>query len=136
MLTGVDVKSGGELGRPGSSLEIWTCGCTAVGSVTSINARCISCGNVFNKTSKKNKLPDRKKGKTENVRIELVNNIQTLTDAGEEVHCPQCEGSGEIKVFTQEWDRIKSHMSPCPSCRSGEWLDWLSGKRIVGEKNL
>lgn len=135
-ITGIEAKSGIDLEGSGN-LEIWTCGCAVVGSVTPINACCNNCGNAFKKVSKKNKMPDRKKGKSEKVKIELVNNIQTLfTEAGDEPQCERCNGAGEIKVFTQEWDRIKSHMSPCPACHSREWLDWSAGRRIVGEKDL
>ncbi len=144
MLTGIEfkeikevkgVKSGRDLDRLGESLEIWTCGCTVVGSVTSINARCINCGNVFKKVDKKNKITGQKKGKIESVKIELVNDMQTLfLETAETVPCQSCGDSGEVKVFTQEWDRIKSHMSPCPVCRSQEWLDWSAGRRLVGKK--
>ncbi|MCL6611543.1 MAG: hypothetical protein K6T66_08395 [Peptococcaceae bacterium] len=132
MLTGIEIN---EVKPRSEGLEIWTCGCTVVGSVTSINVRCISCGNVFKKVGKKNKMQVQKKGKIESVKIELVNNIQTLfSEAGQPAPCERCGDSGEIKVFTQEWDRIKSHMSPCPVCRSQEWLDWSAGRRLVGEK--
>lgn len=80
-------------------------------------------------------MPGHKKGKLENVKIELVNNIQSLFSENEEAApCHRCNDKGEIKVFTQEWDRIKSHTSPCPVCRSQEWLGWSAGRRIIGEK--
>lgn len=137
MLTGAEIKSGRDLDRSieNRNLEIWTCGCTVVGSVAPINMRCISCGNVLKKMSKRNKVSAHKQGKIENAKIELVNNIQTLfTETGEAIPCQRCDNSGEVKVFTQEWDRIKSHSAPCPVCRSQEWLDWSAGKRILKEK--
>lgn len=144
MLTGMEVKeikevkeakTGRELDNPGESLEFWTCGCTVVGSVALINVRCINCGNVFKKVGKKNKMPGHKKGKFESVKIEPVNNIQTLFSETEEpAPCQRCNDKGEIKVFTQEWDRIKSHTSPCPVCRSQEWLDWSACRRVLGER--
>jgi len=131
MLTGVEAKAG-NIERQSDSLEIWTCGCTVVGSVSSISVRCLSCGNSFKKVNKKNKLAAPKKGKLESVKIELVNNIKTvISEGGDQAPCPRCEDAGEVKVFTQEWDRIKSHLSPCPVCRSQEWLDWSAGRRIV-----
>lgn len=138
MLTGLEVKdakSGKDIDGQSQNLEIWTCGCTVVGSVAPVSARCTGCGNVFKKVGKKEKMSGQKKGKIENVKIELVNNIQTLFSGNEEAApCQRCEDAGEIKVFTQEWDRIKSHTAPCPACRSQEWLDWSEGRRIVVEK--
>lgn len=67
--------------------------------------------------------------------MELVENTQTLfPEIGEKDPCQNCNNKGEIKVYTQEWDRIKSHMAPCPLCYSQEWLDWSAGKRIMEEK--
>lgn len=135
MLTGAEVKSDRALDRSGDNLEIWSCGCTMIGSVAKINVRCLSCGNVFKKIGGKNKMPGHKKAKIENIKMELVSNTQALFPAVEEAaSCQRCNDSGEIKVFTQEWDRIKSHLAPCPVCYSQEWLDWSAGKRIVGER--
>ena len=136
MHTGVEIKEMKDMEEVQSgneSLEIWTCGCTAVGSVTPINVRCVNCSSVFKKVGKKSKMSGQKKTKNETVKIELVNNIQTLYSGKEEiVPCERCNDREEIKVFTQEWDRIKSHQSPCPVCRSQEWLDWSAGRRLVG----
>ncbi|MCL6479219.1 MAG: hypothetical protein K6T65_12560 [Peptococcaceae bacterium] len=132
MLTGAETKSDRALNKPGGNLEIWSCGCTVIGGAAQINVRCLSCGNVFKKAGGRNKMAGLKKVKTDNNRMELVSNIQALFPAAEEAaSCQHCNDAGEIKVFTQEWDRIKSHMAPCPVCYSQEWLDWSAGKRIV-----
>lgn len=136
MQTGAGIKTAGDWERIADSLETWSCGCTVIGSVSTIHAKCISCGGTFKRISKK-KVPGQKKGKAENLKMELVSKTQTLfmdLDSEEKALCQRCDNSGEVKVFTQEWDRIKSHSAPCPLCCSQEWLDWSAGKRVIGER--
>lgn len=135
MHTGAEIKSSGDWERLGDNLETWSCGCTLIGSISSINVRCNNCGGVFKKIARKK--AGTKKGKVENLKMELVNNTPALftePEIEEKVPCVRCDSSMEVKVFTQEWDRIKSHVAPCPMCCTQEWLDWSAGKRIMGEK--
>lgn len=117
-----------------SDLETLSCGCTVISSATSVKASCITCGNLFEKIDEK-KLNNPKRGKNENCKIELVNKPAFLPPDVEEIPvCKSCYNSGEIKVFTQEWDRIKSHAVPCPLCDSNKWIAWSEGKRLVKYK--
>lgn len=125
--TGKDIKLGSD-----EVLEIWTCGCTAVGSVTPVDIKCVKCENSFKKVAQKSPSSIHKKSKNDSGRFELVNNIQSLYSEGVDVpFCKKCGDLGQVKIYTQEWDRIKSHMSPCSECHPQEWLVWLEGKRIV-----
>lgn len=63
--------------------------------------------------------------------MELVNNQTLFPDPAEEAPCERCGNTGKVKIYTQEWDMIKSHTAPCPMCFSQEWLDWSAGKRLV-----
>jgi DNA-directed RNA polymerase subunit RPC12/RpoP len=130
MTAGLDAKKTKKneiVAKTSGVLGIWSCGCTTIGCVTPVNIRCIKCGNEFKKVSKKNNM---NKTKAEKAKIELV---QTMySEEGDGINCQRCGDTGETKVFTQEWDMIKSHMSPCPDCRSQEWLEWSDGKRLVG----
>lgn len=136
MLAGVGAKPGKGLDGAVGGLEIWACGCTVVGSLAPVNIRCVTCGNILKKMNSRSKMPGNKQVKTENAKIELVNKIQTLiAETGDAVLCQRCDNSGEIKVFTQEWDRIKSHAAPCPVCRSREWTDWSADRRVLKEKS-
>ena len=132
MHTGADKKSAGSWDLSGDSVDSWSCGCTVVGTIAPLNARCLDCGGVFKKVPKKKN--SHKKVKTENPRIELVESHTPFPEIEENISCQCCSNSGEIKVYTQEWDRIKSHMVPCPMCYSQEWLDWSAGRRIIEEK--
>ncbi|MCL4440975.1 MAG: hypothetical protein M1609_10435 [Firmicutes bacterium] len=133
MHTGAEIKPAGSWDIPGDNVDSWSCGCTVVGTIAPLNARCLYCGGVFKKVPKKKN--SHKRGKTESAKIELVENNQTLfPEIEEKVPCQRCSNDGEIKVYTQEWDRIKSHMVPCPMCYSQEWLDWSAGRRIIEEK--
>ncbi|MFZ5645398.1 MAG: hypothetical protein ACOY46_17655 [Bacillota bacterium] len=128
MKSGAETKPAANWDRPGDNAETWSCGCTVVGTTSPINVRCLTCGGVFKRVSKRKN--GSKRGK-----IELVENSQPLfSEIEENVPCQRCNNSGEIKIYTQEWDRIKSHMVPCPMCYSQEWLDWSAGKRIIEEK--
>ncbi|MFZ5651941.1 MAG: hypothetical protein ACOY4I_13980 [Bacillota bacterium] len=136
MQTGTGAKTAGDWERIADSLETWSCGCTVIGSVSTIHAKCISCGSTFKRVSRK-KVSGQKKGKVENLKMELVSKTQTLfadLDIEEKALCQRCDNLREVKVFTQEWDRIKSHLAPCPLCCSQEWLDWSAGKRIMVER--
>lgn len=133
MHTGAEIKSAGSWDIFGDNVDSWSCGCTVVGTIAPLNARCLDCGGVFKKVPKKKS--GHKREKTESPRIELVENTQPLlSEIEEKVLCQRCDNSGEIKVYTQEWDRIKSHMVPCPMCYSQEWLEWSAGRRIIEEK--
>jgi Zn finger protein HypA/HybF involved in hydrogenase expression len=133
MHTGTEIKTVGGWGIPGDNVDTWSCGCTVVATIAPLNARCLGCGGTFKKVPRKKS--GSKRGKTESPKIELVESPQALfPEIEEKVHCQRCSNSGEIKVFTQEWDRIKSHMVPCPMCYSQEWLDWSAGKRIIEDK--
>ena len=135
MHTGADIKLSGDWVRSGDNIETWTCGCTVIGGISPINARCMTCGGVFKKVPKKKS--GYRKGKLENVKMELINSAPPLfnePEIEEAEPCQHCDSVGEIKVFTQEWDRIKSHLAPCPQCYSQEWLDWSAGRRIIENK--
>lgn len=130
MHTGAETKTAGSLDVTG---ETWSCGCTVVATIAPLNARCLDCGGAFKKVPKKKS--GARRSKTENPKIELVETTQTLfPEIEERVQCQRCSSAGEIKVYTQEWDMIKSHMVPCPLCHSQEWLDWSAGKRILEDK--
>lgn len=130
-----ETKSGRSLDTPAENPEVWTCGCTLVGGVSQVNAQCLACGNVFKKVGSKSKMSGHKKAKIENIKkIELVSTTQAMFPAEDALPCERCNDTGEIKVYTQEWDMIKSHMAPCPVCCSQEWMDWSAGKRLVKEK--
>lgn len=118
-----------------SDLETLSCGCTVISSATSVKASCNTCGNLFVKIDEK-KLNIHKKAKSENCKIELVNkSASSPLDIIEEISgCQSCYNSGEVKVYTQEWDRIKSHAVPCPMCDSSNWTAWSEGKRLVKYK--
>lgn len=136
MQTGTGVKTAGDWERIADSLETWSCGCTVIGSVSAIHAKCMNCGGAFKKIPRK-KVSGQKKGKVESLKMELVSKPHALfmdLDIEEKALCQRCDNSREVKVFTQEWDMIKSHTAPCPLCCSQEWLDWSAGKRILGER--
>jgi len=135
MQSSAEVKAGESRVKTGDNLEAWSCGCSTVVSMTPVHAKCTSCGNIFNKISKK-KLRDGK-GKVEKLRIEMIGKARAFySEAVQELvnDCERCDGTGQIRVYNQEWDRIKSYMAPCPMCRSQEWSEWSAGKRIIQEK--
>lgn len=132
MESSAEVKAGQNRAKPGDNLEAWSCGCSTVVGITTIHAKCTSCGNVFNRISKK-KLKDHR-GKP--LRIDLISKAGAFFGNLDQDHadCRRCEGTGQVKVYNQEWDRIKSNMAPCPMCRSQEWIEWSAGKRLIQEK--
>ena len=134
MQTDAGAKSLEDINRSANSREAWTCGCTTVRCAAVLNARCTVCDKVFEKVSKK-KMLSIKKVKVDTIKIGLVNNrLFAKPETAETVVCRHCDNFGEVKVFTQEWDMIKSHVAPCPICFSHEWLSWSEGRRIVQER--
>lgn len=125
----------------------YSCGCTIISCDLDmdIEAYCLKCGNIFSlfqeennktktkaKASKNNK--EKKSSKSDEKTLELVPN--NLEDGGNNLSntgCLDCKDKGWIKVFTQEWDRIKCHHAPCPKCHPEDWDKWSLNRWIIQE---
>ncbi len=71
------------------------------------------------------------------VQVEPVEKVQAEE---EEIilpeNCLYCTRTGWMKVYIQEWDRIRCHNAPCPVCHKQEWLKWSADKWLVDEIDL
>lgn len=103
----------------------WTCGCTTVVCSGDVNAKCLKCGNPFIRVIGEGRGNQAEKQRSEEAPVKLMAPVVEVPE------CERCTGTGSIRAYTQEWDRIKCHQVPCPMCRPREWTDWLANKKIL-----